>query len=294
MKIITPLLVDDANLVSSDVTDTDYTLWVAGTYNTGDQVRYNASAWEALRDGVTSEPSADVPLDWLRLGYINKWRMFRDGRDSKTEQLEEINVVFTSENNVTSLGVIGLEGLEIELTVTDAVEGIIYNETRSLVDISAGNWWEFFFLPYEGREDVVFSDIPPYNNADYAIRITGANASSLVKAGRVIAGIARDLGVTNYGTSVGAIDYSTKERDSFGNLTLVARRSIKLVNFDVTVETGQVGRVQSILSKLSTVPTLYIGDESFESTIVFGVYRDFTEVISSPSLSDMNIEVEGF
>ena len=88
MKIIRPTPVTEGRLTGSDVPIDDYPVWTAGEYNEGDSVVVGIEAFEAL-ETTSDEPVAGAsktPPSWLRLGYVNKWRMFRDGRDSKTRQ----------------------------------------------------------------------------------------------------------------------------------------------------------------------------------------------------------------
>lgn len=293
MRIVEPVDVSETALVSSDVPVDDYPLWEAGTYTLGQRVINGIQAWEALADTTTQEPSASS-FDWLRLGYVNRWRMFRDGLDSLSVQLDSISTIIAFPALVNTVAALGIDGAEVQLTVTDAVEGVVYDQTASLVDIGVADWWEYFFLPYDRKDTHLFTGVPPYLGSDYALTIRAASAQEVAAIGRVVAGTVRPLGVTNYGTSLSSIDYSTKDRDGFGNLTLVPRRTVKLIDYEASVSSQRVGFVQKQLSRLAATPTLFIGDELYDATIVYGVYRDFTEIISSPSISQLTLTVEGF
>ena len=286
---ITPSLLDTTNVVNNEPD------WGSGTtYNTGDRVVHNERVWEALKDSVTSEPSNTNETDWLRVGFANKWRMFRAGRDSTSNRDDSIDVTITPNQAITTLAALGLSGNSATLTVTDPTEGVVFDDTLSLVDISAANWWEYFFLPIDTSDTAIFNGIPPFPAASYDLTISAINTSTEVQAGRIVMGIERELGVTNFGTSVSTLDFSKRERDEFGNLELIPRRVVRLVDYDATVETGRLDAVVKILQELSTVPTLFIGDEIHDSTITFGVYRDFNQGITNVSLSDLTIQVEGF
>lgn len=296
MKIVSPIDVTEAMLTASDVPLTDYTLWTAGTYNAGDQRRYELSAYEALST-TTDQPdigAAKAVPTWLRLGYVNRWRMFRDGSDSQTTNTGAITVTIDYAAVITNLVALGLAADSINLTITDGVEGEVYNETITLTDIGVMDWWEYFFLTYSSKDVALFENIPPYPDADVDLTITRTNPADEVACGRVVAGPVLELGVSNYGTDVGIIDYSIKERDSFGNLQIVPRRVVKRVGFDVTFESYLVDYVQRALAAISATPTLFIGDPLYPSTILFGVYRDFSINLSGVSTSAGTIEVEGF
>jgi hypothetical protein len=296
MKIVRPLTVSEAILTASDVALTDYTVWSAGSYNAGDEVRYAMSAYEALTT-TTDRPdvgAAKAVPTWLRLGYVNRWRMFNDGSDSVTTNTAAITSTLVFDAVLTTVGLLGLVADEAQITYTDPVEGLVYDETITLTDIGVTDWWEFFFLDYESLDTAVFDGIPPYLEATMVITISRLNPSDTASCGRVVAGPLADLAVTNYGTDIGNISYSTKERDEFGNLQIVVRRSVKRVGYDVTIDTPLVSYVQRALSAIDSIPTLFIGDADFSSTIVFGVYRDFTINLSGVSVCSGTIEVEGF
>ncbi|HFL2185791.1 TPA: hypothetical protein ACG3DQ_000770 [Pseudomonas putida] len=101
------------------------------------------------------------------------------------------------------------------------------------------------------------------------------------------------LGEALYGTSVGITDYSRKERDTFGNMGIVERGYSKRADFDVIVQTSTVSQVQRLLSKYRAKPLVWIGEASFQSTILYGYYKEFNLVISGPTVSDCSISVEG-
>ena len=268
------------------------------TYNLGDQAVDLNQVYKVVADpSTTDQPSvgaAASPPTWVLMGWSNQYRMFRDGRDSFSSRDESIDVTLNFDEVVTTVGALGLQGVSATLTVVDSVEGTVYDETISLVDIGVDDWWGYFFSPYEFNDTAIFDGLPPYAGADINLSVDSATAGDETRAGRIIAGFEQPLGVTNYGVSVSILDYSTKERDGFGNLILVPRRTVRLVDYDVKVETAQVDFVVRALERTAATPTLFIGDELYSSSITFGVYRDFTQGIDTPSISDLTIQVEGF
>jgi len=295
--IVLPFEVDSTILTATDVVNTESD-WSAGTYNLGDRAVEANRVYEVVAGpGTTDQPSVGAAADpptWVLLGWSNQYRMFRDGRDSLSSQLDNISVDLEFGVVVTTVGALGLLGTEAVLTMTDPVEGMVYTETVSLIDIGVSDWWEYFFLPYDQRDTAIFDGIPSYSNATISIDVTAATAQDTAAVGRIVAGVERELGVTNYGTAVSILDYSTKERDGFGNLTLVPRRTVRLVDYDVTVSSPRVDFVVRQLEQISAIPALFVGDELYSSSVTFGVYRDFSQGITTPSISDLTIQVEGF
>ena len=296
MRIVQPSEITTDVLQSTNVVNIE-TTWTEGTYELGDRRVYERTVYEVVADPNTSDRpdigAASDPPTWVALGYSNQWRMFTEGVDSLSTGTGDIDVTLEWTDVISTLATLGLIGNSITVTVTDDVDGVVYDETRDLVDIGVGDWWEFFFLPYDNIDAAVF-ELPPYPGADVRILLEGASISDPVAVGRVVAGVGRDLGVTLYGTDIQLQDYSVKDRDGFGNLILRPRRTLKYVNYDVHVPTGSVDFVTRALSRLGAVPTLYIGDPDKTSTVVFGVFADVSQGISTPSLSDLTLQVEEF
>ena len=297
MRIVTPYIVNAGQLTTTNVVNSE-TDWSAGTYDLGEQAVDDNQVYKVVADpSTTDQPSVGAvasPPTWVLMGWSNQYRMFRDGRDSFSSRDESIDVTLNFSEVVTTVGALGLQGISATLTVVDSVEGTVYDETISLVDIGVDDWWEYFFSPYEFQDTAIFDGLPPYSGADINLSVDAASATDQARAGRVVAGFEQPLGVTNYGVTVSILDYSTKDRDGFGNLILVLRRTVRLVDYDAKVPTAQVDFVVRALERIAATPTLFIGDELYSSSITFGVYRDFTQGIDTPSISDLTIQVEGF
>lgn len=294
MRIIKPVAVTPAILTSSNVPETDYAAWSAATaYAVGDKAMYNHRNYEALVAHTGANPETDTsdPPKWLDLGADNRWRMFDDRVGSLTEQVGSVAVELQPGAVINSVALFNLLGRSATVTLTDPVDGIVYQRTVSLVDAGVSDWYEWFFAPIGRQTDFVLLDLPAYGTA--VLSVTIDNASDTAAVGHLVMGRQAELGVAVYGSGVGITDYSRKETDTFGNSVVVERSFSKRAEFDVVVETPQIGRVQRLLASLRAQPVVWIGAEGYESTFLFGYYRDFQISISGPSVSDASITVEG-
>jgi hypothetical protein len=299
MRIIRPLEVTPDRLLSSNVPEDDAPLWVStATYTTGEEVMHELRMYEALVDvpaGV--EPGAEAvtessPAKWLDLGAINRWRMFDDRVESQTAQEDTVSVSIRPGQVVNSLALLNLDAISATVTMTDAVEGVVFEREESLVDAGVTNWYDWYFSPIGRRSDIVVLDMPAYGTADVSVTVN-ASSGEIAAVGHLVIGSVVDIGVAQYGTNVGIIDFSRKERDVFGNTLIVERSFSKRAEFDVWLPNNSLGIVQRLLASLRTQPVVWIGEESLEGTIVFGFYRDFDITISGPEFSDAIINVEG-
>jgi len=295
MKLVAPTPITSSNLTASNVLENDAPAWSAGTYLLGDQVIYDHEVYEVIVSSTTDQPdvgAAASPPTWLNLGATNRYKMFDDTITTQTVNSGTIEVEITPAQIVNGLAFFGLSGNEITVVMDDPTEGEVYNQTRSLQDSSLiTSWYSYFFEPISFRSDMVFLNLPAYSTGIITV-IIDAGASD-AKCGEMLMGVVRNLGVTNFGTSVSIQDYSIKSTDAFGNVIVVERPFSKRADYDVTVETAFVGSVQQVLASIRTTPTVFVGDENRQSTIVYGFYKQFNIVISTPSISDCTIEVEG-
>jgi hypothetical protein len=295
MRIVSPYDVTPAELVSTSVVN-EYANWASGTYNTGDRAIYDNRVHEAVAT-TTDRPDVGAlsdPPTWVYVGWSNQYRMFRDGIDSRSTSVGDIDITLEFSGIVGTVALLGVSGVSARLVAETVADGVIYDKTIQLINIGVQDWWEYYFLEYGASEDAIFDDVTPFTGVTLSLTIAAASASTETSIGRVLAGLSKYIGVALYGTSISFQDYSIKERDGFGNLILVKRRTIKEVKYDVHVNTSGVSDIVRVLKTVAAVPTLYIGEDSMPSTIVFGVYTDVSQGITTPSVSELTITVEEF
>lgn len=302
MKVIRPITITDSNFTSSTVPEPDASVgeieWTVGTYTLGTQRIESAThrVYEVVADPSTSDqPSVGVnanPPTWIEVAPTNKWAMFDNVNSTKTEDGTQLIVELTAGVVANSIAGFAIEGANaINVTVTDPIDGIVYNNDVDMNDNSeVADWYYYFFSPIVNRQRFALLDLPAYPAATIKITVDGND----LKFGSLIVGNTLSLGIANYGTSLQLLDFSRKETDDFGNITVVEGRNSKLVSYDVTVPTDKVSYVFNTLSTLTTIPAVWLGtDEVNDATLVFGYYRDHQINIATPSISDATIQIEG-
>ena len=302
MRVIKPITITDAKFTSSTIAEPDVSkgevAHTAGTYVTGTR-RIKTSThrvYEVTADpSTTDDPEVGVlknPQTWVDVASTNKWAMFDTVNSSKSIQSTQLIVEITNGQTVNSLSGFAIEQANaINITVTDPAEGIVYNTDVDMVDNSeVTDWYFYYFAPIVQVTEFVLFDLPAYPLATIKITTDGNE----IKIGSFVLGNQISLGVANYGTSVQLLDFSKKETDSFGNVVVKKGRTSKLVDFDVTIRKEKVNYVFNILSSLTTIPSVWVGDDgSNDPTLVFGYYKDYQNNISSPTITDATIQIEG-
>ena len=292
MKIIAPRAFVPAQITTN--VSLPETAWTAGTYTLGTR-RYDAATFDLFEVVVAStddSPTVGFAREvktWDRVGKVNRFACF-DQIVGNGMTGTNLDMTIAPNGEVTNgLAIFNATGAAVRVTVTDPTDGVVYDRTVSLVDNSGvGSWYDWYFSPIIASPDFVLIDLPLYASASIRIRIDGAFSLGEMVLGRVI-----ELGTVGYGTQVGILDFSRKDRDNFGNAVLVRRAFANLATYAATILTSRVGYARRILSERRATPTVFIGSENRPETVVYGYYRDLSITLAGPNASQCSLEVEG-
>lgn len=248
--------------------------------------------FESLKDNNIGKVPLNSPVDWLRVSSTNRWKMFDISVSSRTSNLDNITVVLDVVGRVNSVALLNLSANSVRVIMTDDVEGVVYDQTEDLLStLGITNWYAWYFNPIVRLRDILFTDLPTYSDAEITVIIE--DTGSMAEIGALVTGNFTDFGATQYGMQVGIIDFSVKQRDSFGNTTVVERGFSRRTDINVWVENTFVDEIVNILSELRATPAVYEGSNQFGSSLVYGFYRDFDVVVEMPSNSLLDITIEG-
>jgi len=168
---------------------------------------------------------------------------------------------------------------------------LVYSSVNDLAIENVGDWYEYFYEPIIKNDTLVLTDLPSYGNAtiDVLIDQTGGDA----ECGLCVVGNFRHLGTALWGASTGIIDYSKKETNIFGAVTLLKRAFSKRASFDIVVDNVLISEIARLLAEYRATPVVWVGSADYDSTVIYGFYRDFDTVIANPAHSECSIEIEG-
>ena len=302
MRVVKPIAITNAKFTSSSIAEPDVSVgeieWVAGSYNTSDR-RIKSSTHRVYEvtasPSTTDDPEVGVladPPSWVNVGPVNKWALFDNLNSTKSKRSTQLILEVTPAEIANSVAGFSIEGAgAINVKMTDPSSGIVYDNDLDLVDNSqVANWYHYYFEPVIRVSQFALLDLPTYPSATIKVTIDGGD----IAVGSLIIGGVIDLGIANYGTSVQLLDFSKKDRDEFGNVIVKEGRTSKLVDFDVTVPKEKVNYVFNQLSQITTIPSVWVGDDgSNDPTLVFGYYRNYQNNIDTPTITSATIQVEG-
>tara|TARA_Y100000385_G_scaffold290918_1_gene366073 strand:- start:140 stop:1048 length:909 start_codon:yes stop_codon:yes gene_type:complete len=300
MDIIKPITVTDSVLTSTNIAENDYAEWNSGTtYAIGDKVISVTThrIYESVTaSNLNNDPTTDDGTNWLNIGATNRWKAFDQHISDPVSNTTSIQYTLTPPNGSipSAVALLNLKGISANVTVTDSVDGEVYNTDIDLLDNrNIVDWYTYFFEEQVQREEALFLDIPPYIGAVVSVTVQ-EEVGQTAELGQLIFGFLSDVGFTVYGTSIGIEDYSIKDRDAFGNAIIVERNFSQTVDFDVQFETQNARKIQKTLAALRATPVVYLGstDVSY-GTLVYGFYRRFDITLETPAYAFASIEVEG-
>jgi hypothetical protein len=293
MKVIKPIVINDAVLVSSNVPETEQAPYAAGTnYAVGNRCIYNHVVYETVQTPNTGHQPDISPLYWAVIGPTNKWSMFDSEISTITAVSSPLTVVIKP-GYVNSLALFGLAGSTLSITVQDGFGGpVVYSATKTLDGTVIADYYQYFFEPSVQLAEVVFTDLPPYVNAHITVTISGVGS---VGCGILLVGTMYMLGDTQLGASAGIIDYSRKDTSASGVTTFVKRKYSKRMSAQLWLSNGQLNKVQRVLADLRATPCAWIGTDvaGYEPLTVFGFYRDFSLDVAYATVSYCHLEIEG-
>lgn len=266
LQLLQPVPVTDAVLVSSTVPETDYAAWSAATsYPKGARV-LKASTHRiyesAIGGNLNHDPAAETG-EWFDVGPTNRWAMFDQALGTATTTGSPLVVVL----NLTGVNAIAL--LDI-IGPTVRVQANGFDRTIAVNNGAA-----------------VFLDMPmTTGNVTVTIGPSGVAVGTLL-AGRVVS-----LGVTETSASAGITDYSRKNTDDFGEVTIVERAWSKRMSAKSLIRTDAIDLVANRIAAVRGTPALWIGDVETDALTIYGFFKDFS-IERDENVSKLSLSIEG-
>lgn len=267
---------------------------VGTTYPIGERVQdntthkiYESVAASNLGNAVTNTTK------WIFVSPTNRWKPFDTSNSSSVEVSSSFTYTVIPGAVATVLAILNIANANtIRVRVEDPVFGFVYDRTISMGLLPPNStWWDWFFGSRSINTQLILSDLPFYPNAKIIVDFTGLTTMSV---GVIMYGQPFQIGNSvRYGAKVGIKDFSRKEENIFGDYVLDQRAFSDRANFSIDVPKNEVDSTKRFLTKLRATPSLYIGAQEYESTVIFGFYRDFDIMIDRASVSECAIEIEG-
>ena len=261
----------------------------SGTH-TGLATRHDV--YESLVGSNTGNAPAISPNHWIRVDSTNRWRMHDNSMGSQTANSNSITNVYEAKQIIDAIALMNISSATIRVTVTDAVDGVVFDETVSgIAPISESSFYAWAFEPIVRVTDMLISGLPPYLDADIGLTMTDTGGTVL--CGNCVMGKLRDFGGTQYGMGMRIDDYSIKSKSAFGIYTVTPGAYSRRLDAMVYVDAGAVDAVFNLLAAYRSIPAVFVGSSLYGASIVFGFVTSFNPAVQHVTQSLMRIKVEG-
>lgn len=266
VSVLLPVTIDDTTLTSTNVAETDYAAWDSGTtYDVGDRaisttthrVYESAKASNLNHDPTDITNTTGSTIWWVDVDATNAWKMFDGEKSSPTVVATPLTVVLEP-GFVNALCAFGLVAENYSVTMKDAPGGtVVYSSSGSLEDSLPGDYYEYFFSPFQQQSDLILNDLPPYSTCEITFSLSSTSGN--VECGMLQVGDLRPLGKTQYGADALPKTYSRITIDEFGYNQIVRRKFSKDISLQAIVEIGDADAVIDVLTEVLDVPTVWVG-----------------------------------
>lgn len=294
MKVIKPIAVTDAMILSSTATEAYAAYNAATDYALNARVTYGNSVYESIQTPNIGRQPDTSPLYWTRITPTNKNAMFDSEISTQTVQASPLTVVLAP-GYVNSLALLAIGGNTVQIDITNGASGPnVYSRMVTLDAAAIADWYQYFFEPSGQFNEIALTDLPPYSDARVTVSIIGSGS---VKCGQISMGTFYELGSASFGATAGILDFSRKETNQTTGVTTFVRRAYsKRMSLRLMLTTAQISRVQRTLADLRATPAMWVADDDISTygpLAVFGFYRDFSIEVAYPQISYCSLEIEG-
>lgn len=223
--------------------------------------------YRSRQAGNTGHTPATSPDWWELVRSANKTAMFDERVASQTTNADSIAVTVVPGQNVNAAVVLNSDADSVQLTVTDPVDGLVFDETQTLIE-DVTDYDEFCFAPVVYRRKALFLNLPPYPDA--SISITLARPGNTAACGVCGLGYAVPAGDAEWGLEMGIDDYSEKVVSSLGLAALIEGDYADVMSLTAWVKRAAADALAERLTRLRATPAFYVGGEQFTSTVIYG------------------------
>jgi hypothetical protein len=292
--VVVPVKVTDASLVAHSVPETDHAEYSASTtYNTGDRVILPSVhfVYECLSAGVLNKYPPDNPLQWVEVGPTNRWAAFDESGGTLTVATTTFEFQVTGDR-IDTFGFLDVDANTIRIQATSPEYPNYFDKTIELTDAALVNsWFTYFSAPIQRKRVAVEFGVPSIRNSTYTITIAGSGQVSL---GTFVMGHAKEFGFMEYGASVSIKSYGAVVEDDYGRRTRVRRGYARRMNVSVLLEKSVTDAVQRQFEALRETAALWVAaDGMYESTTIYGDYKDFQVLLQYPTQNQCTLQIEG-
>ncbi|WP_260597807.1 hypothetical protein [Sphingomonas endolithica] len=299
LQLLQPVIVTPAMLVASNVAEADYAEWSASTaYPVGARVIKAAThrIYESAGGSNFGNDPAGVAGKWIDVGPTKRWAMFDQALGSATTSSTAIEVTLQAGSAVTSLAILDTNAATVRVRAPGYDRTQAFDEAGSALFLdlvaAAGTSVTVTLTPAGATpvarpwdDGTIWSDAPSWRDVIPA-------GDGTVSVGTLLIGSLKALGVTEAAPTAGITDYSRKEADDFGAVTIVERAWAKRMTTKSLIRTDAIDAVSQRIAAVRATPSLWIGQAGLDILTIYGFFKDYSIEVGE-TLSKLSLSIEG-
>ena len=304
MRVIPPVTLNYSNVTSTAGSGNDpATTWSGGaTYNLGDKVKVVGTVNRIYQylgsNGTNSTTSPEIDITklvpkWVDLGSTNVYGMFDTSRDTTTIADYTLVVVMTPGVSVDSIALLNMKGIT-NIRIQNTGTGTAYDKSFNVNDRFTASWYQYFFGFFRTKKAMATFDLPS-NGTIFTVTFIGGVGMTI---GACVLGTAINIGSIQKGATINVDNFSSINRDVFGNAQLVARRNVPKTSQTLYVDKSKLDTLIALKYQLDATPAVWCGFDDdylnnyFNALLILGFYRSFTFNLSNPAGPSISLELE--
>jgi hypothetical protein len=323
MKVLKPTPVTPANYyLYSNTAAGDYPEWnVATAYVAGDRVIVDSlkSQFECVLAHTGQAPSLTVTTYWVRVAASLTWRPFDNVLSDQQQTQGYYHTVSATElwggsvvtgpsklffplmgmGRVSTVAVLGTDARYVTVAAYNRWGNQTYFKTIAAVDTTPViDAWTYCFSELNATRNFVFDGLDGWGDTtldQIHITVLSSGLDWDARVGEIIVGNAFDLGDCHADAQIALVDYSRKEIDAYGTVSIVERTYSLTGSFDLEIEQGMRARVQNVIASLRATPAVYFptADDANNGIVIYGTVKDYNTTYQTPKRAYATLEIMG-
>lgn len=296
LQIIKPVPVTDAVLTYSAVAEDSSPAWSSTTTFAANDICHDPAThrrFKSVAGGNLNHNPASTTGFWVDIGPTNRFGMF-DGKMGSATAAAGSVVVRLRPGTFGGFALFGLQAAAVRYTLRSAPAGATVRYSEVSLRSGVADWWEWTFTPAEYRTSLAVTDLPALADPELEIEIVGIAGASASCAEAVL-GSVYDIGGVQYDVSLELVDYSRKDIDAYGTVTLIKRDNVKRINAVVQYDNARFSAVTDLMASVlgTSIAAIVDQSEDLDALNSYCWLSSFKEAVKTARLTYANIEFMG-
>lgn len=259
----------------------------------GTKVQYKGHIYKNAKDTDAHKSPDSDPDKWVNMGVVNE-EAFADVYVNSQSVGE--GTIMLKINPHADFDHISLLNMVCEhCKIYDAQGDLIFEQNGMIKRVRT--WWEYYYKPFEGVPDMVCQLDTPISG-EITIELISSASATYTKLGMLVIGLGEFLGVTNSQGSIGAINYSKKITNEWGDTRVIEGRKTKYFELTGTFPKEESNYYEPKFRKYLSKPCVFQGDEGKDEgalsvLTVYGLLKDYEIELSTFDRFSWQMSIEG-